>query len=103
MDLADAVRAAGEGATLAIRARPRASRSAIVGLVEDGRGVAVEIALAAPPVDGAANAALLIFLSEVLGLPRKALRVARGEGSRHKLVAIDADRGAVLACLADLV
>ncbi len=103
MDLADAVRETNGGATLAVRAKPRASRSAVIGVVEDGRGVALEIALAAPPVDGAANAALVAFLATALGLPRKAVRVTRGAGSRHKLVMIDAEAVAVLACLADLV
>lgn len=47
---------------------------------------ALEVALAAPPVDGAANEELVRLLAKVLGIPKRAVRIATGEGSRYKLV-----------------
>lgn len=63
---------------------PKASRSAVIG-VYAGR---LKIALAAPPVDGAANAALLRFLADALGIAKRQVTLLRGEHSRQKTVAI---------------
>lgn len=91
-------------ALVAVRAKPRASRSKVVGLVTEPDGaVALDVAVAAPPVDGAANAEIVAFLAGVLGVPRRAVRVVRGEASRHKVLAVDASPAAVLARLAELV
>lgn len=69
-----------------VRAQPRASRTAIAG-VHDG---ALKVQLQAPPVDGAANEALLAWLArEVLGIPTRQVRLVRGDTSRDKLVAVD--------------
>lgn len=68
-----------------VHAKPRARRSAVVG-VADGK---LEVALGAPPVDGAANEALVELLADVLGLPKRAVSILRGGSSRHKLVAVD--------------
>lgn len=70
---------------LEVRAKPRAKKSRVVS-VAVGR---VEVALAAPPVDGAANEELIRFLSDVLGVPTRMLTLLRGEASRTKLVAIE--------------
>ena len=67
-----------------IHAKPRATKSTIRG-VKDG---ALEVALAAPPVDGAANAELVRFLADELGIPKRDVRLLRGEGARTKLVEI---------------
>jgi uncharacterized protein (TIGR00251 family) len=67
-----------------IHAKPRASKSALRG-VKDG---ALEVALAAPPVDGAANEELVRFLAAALGIARRDVRLLRGEGARTKLVEI---------------
>ena len=69
---------------LPVHAKPRAKKSKVVG----ERGDAVEIALAAPPVDGAANEELVRFLAEVLGLAKRDVELVRGDTSREKLVAI---------------
>jgi len=71
-----------EGVSLLVLVQPRAWRTRIVG-AHDGR---LKIALAAPPVDGEANAALLSFLSERLGLKRSALSIEEGATSRRKRV-----------------
>lgn len=67
-----------------VHAKPRAKKSRVVG----DRGDAIEIALAAPPVDGAANEELIRFLSRVLDVAKREIQLVRGESSREKLVAI---------------
>ena len=70
---------------LTIHAKPRAKKSRVVAAA----GLTAEVALAAPPVDGAANDELVRFLAEVLDVKKRDLRIAVGEGSRHKLVDVD--------------
>jgi uncharacterized protein len=53
------------------------------------RGDAILIRLNAPPVDGAANEALIAFLSDALGVPRRNIRLIAGEKSRDKRVRIE--------------
>lgn len=65
--------------------QPRASRTGLAGR----HGGALKVRLAAPPVDGAANEALVRFLAELLGVPRSAVRLERGATGRSKLVAVD--------------
>ncbi|MFQ5689134.1 MAG: DUF167 domain-containing protein [Gemmatimonadota bacterium] len=67
-----------------VRVQPRASRTEIAGPYEDG----VKVRLAAPPVEGAANEALLRFLSKRLRVPRSSVRIVRGGRSRDKLVEV---------------
>jgi uncharacterized protein (TIGR00251 family) len=70
---------------LQIRVIPRSPRTRVDGM----RGDAVLIRLAAPPVDGAANDALVAFLAGALGVPRHAVRIVAGARSRDKRVAVD--------------
>lgn len=72
------------GVTIPIRAVPRASRNEVDGVAEG----ALRVRLAAPPVEGAANKALVAFLSEVLGVPKRAVEIATGERGRRKLVRV---------------
>jgi uncharacterized protein (TIGR00251 family) len=74
----------GGAAVLEVLVVPRASRTRVVG-EHDGR---LRIQLAAPPVDGAANAALVDLLAEALGVRRADVVVARGETGRRKTVRI---------------
>jgi uncharacterized protein (TIGR00251 family) len=67
-----------------VHAKPRAKKSRIVGV----RGEALEVALAAPPVDGAANDELVRLLSKVLGVPKRSVEIVRGQASHKKLVAV---------------
>jgi uncharacterized protein (TIGR00251 family) len=72
------------GVVLRIRLQPRASRDRLVGL----HGAALKIALTAPPVEGAANAALLAFTATFFQVPRAAVSLLSGEKSRDKHVLI---------------
>jgi hypothetical protein len=67
---------------LELLVQPRASRTRVVG-EHDGR---LKIQLAAPPVEGAANAALLAFVAETLGLRRADVALLAGETGRRKRV-----------------
>jgi uncharacterized protein (TIGR00251 family) len=68
------------GCQLAIRVVPRAGRTSIAG----ERGGALLVRVAAPPVEGAANEALVSLLAEVLGVPRRFVSIEAGERSREK-------------------
>jgi uncharacterized protein len=72
-------------ATLTLRIIPRAGRTAFAGR----RGDAIVVRLAAAPVDGAANDALIAFLAASFGCPRRSISIVSGEKSRDKRVRID--------------
>ena len=72
------------GVRFAVRVQPRASKNEVAGI----HGSALKIRLQAPPVDGAANAALVSFLADLLGVSRRAVRIISGESSRDKIVEI---------------
>jgi uncharacterized protein len=72
------------GLTFSIRVQPNASRSKIVG----AHGDAVKVALAAPPVDGKANAECVRFLAEFFGVRRADVEIIAGLASRTKLVRV---------------
>ena len=73
-------------ARLTIRVVPRASRDEVIGFQADG---ALRVRLAAPPVEGRANEALVRFLAERLGVPRSRVSLVTGAASRTKIVAIE--------------
>ena len=72
----------GEGVTLRLHIQPGAKKTEVVGL----HGEALKIRLAAPPVDGKANACLIAFLADRLGVARAAISLLSGESSRAKRV-----------------
>lgn len=72
------------GVLLEILVQPRASRTRVVG-EHDGR---LKIQLAAPPVDGEANAALVEFLAGALHVRKGDVAIARGDTGRRKTVRI---------------
>lgn len=74
-----------KGSALAIRVTPRASKNEISEILSDGT---VKIRLTAPPVEGKANAALIAFLAEVIGVPQSKIEIVAGETGRDKLVSI---------------
>ncbi len=74
-----------DGVELTLLIQPRASRTRVVG-EHDGM---LKIQLAAPPVDGEANAALLEFLAKQLGVPRRQVTLVSGDTSRRKRVRVE--------------
>jgi uncharacterized protein (TIGR00251 family) len=76
--------------TLQIQARPGAKLTAVVGIHGDGAAARLKIALAAPPVDGKANAVLRAFLADAFGVAERKVTLLRGESGRKKLVRIEA-------------
>ena len=76
------------GCLIHIYATPRASRTQVAGL-HDGM---LKIQIAAPPVDGAANDALLAFLALSLQLPKKALRLLSGQSSKRKTILAEGEK-----------
>ena len=75
---------AASGTVLDVRVTPRAGRTEAVGW----QGGALVIRLAAPPVDGAANEALLSFLARLLDVPARTVTMAGGARSRRKRVRV---------------
>jgi hypothetical protein len=73
------------GSAIAIRVTPRASSNKIAEVLNDGT---VKIHLAAPPVDNEANDKLIVFLSEVLSVPKSHIEIVAGMTGRDKLVSI---------------
>ena len=73
-----------EGAVLTVQVVPRSSRNEIVGIHSD----ALRIRIKAPPVEGAANAALVAFLAKTLGVPRSQVEILSGHSSRRKTVLV---------------
>jgi hypothetical protein len=73
-----------DGVLISVKVRPRASANEI------GRPLGSELCVkvTAPPVDAAANEALVRLLAQVLDWPRNRVELARGHTSRHKVVKI---------------
>ena len=74
----------GEVITLTLHIQPGAKRTEVSGL----HGDALKIRLAAPPIEGRANEALLKFIAESFGVPLRQVELKQGGQSRHKVVAI---------------
>jgi uncharacterized protein (TIGR00251 family) len=82
----------GDGVRFDVRVQPRASRSEIAGEY----GEALKVRLSAPPVDGAANDALIDLLARELGVGKRDVRIVSGASSRTKTVEVaGADESAV--------
>ena len=79
------IRSTPDGVEITVHVIPRAGTSALAG----SRDGALLVRLAAPPVEGAANAELLRFLAGLLDLPRRAVRIAYGQRSRRKRVIVE--------------
>ena len=75
----------GDRVRFAVRAQPRASRTEVSG----AHGGAIKIRLKAAPVEGAANAELIAFLSKRLCVSKGAVIIVKGQGSRDKLIEVE--------------
>jgi uncharacterized protein (TIGR00251 family) len=82
MNLPTFLHAHPDGALLAIKLQPRAS----VNQLGEPLGAELRIKVTAPPVDAAANEALVRLLAETLDCPRNRVELLRGHTSRHKTV-----------------
>ena len=80
---------------LSVYVQPRASKNEIAGL-HDG---VLKVRLTAPPVEGAANEALIRLIAEVLGVPRRQVSVVAGSSGRRKILQIEGVSAAQLAAL----
>ncbi len=74
------LRAQVDGVLLSVKLQPRASKNEICGMLGDE----LKIKVTAPPVDAAANQALVEFLARQLDCPRGKVELIRGHASRHK-------------------
>lgn len=70
------------GVVLKLRVQPGAKHAKVIG----PHGDQLKVAVAAPPVDGKANEALLVWLSKILGVKRANLSIVSGQSSRDKRV-----------------
>jgi uncharacterized protein len=73
----------------AIRVKPNARRTAVGGRWDGPGGPALVVAVAAPAVDGKANAAVTAALAATFGVRRARVRIVSGERSREKIVEVD--------------
>jgi uncharacterized protein len=73
------------GVRIRLRVQPRAARTEVVGR----HGDALRVRVTAPPVDGAANQALVRLLADRLGVPRGTVQVVAGETGRNKIIAVE--------------
>jgi uncharacterized protein len=81
------------GAAVTVHVTPKSRKNEISGILPDGT---LKVRLTAPPVEGAANKALLELLSKVLGVRESALEIIGGEKGRDKIVSVvDLDSSAV--------
>lgn len=78
------ITAAPDGITIKVRVIPRAAKSGLAGTRDD----AILVRLNAPPVEGAANDELVRVLSDLLGVPKRAVAIMAGERARSKIVRI---------------
>jgi uncharacterized protein (TIGR00251 family) len=87
---------AADALTIDVLVVPRASRAAVGPMVGDR----LRVAVSAPPVDGAANAAVVEVLAEAFGVRRRDVTIVRGERGRRKTVRIEGATAATLQRLA---
>jgi len=92
------------GLRLTVRLTPRGGRDALGGIREDQAGQAQLLArVASPPVDGAANAALIKLVAKSLGVPKSAVSLTAGETARVKTLAIAGDPASLERALEALI
>lgn len=91
------MRETNDGVSFAVRVSTHAGRTQFTGVMGEGTDAVFKIALAAPPVEGRANEALISYLAEMLDVPRSAVEVTSGEHSRNKIVRVKGRSAAQVA------
>ena len=71
-----------------MRVAPRASRTAVIGVLGEGADAAVKIALQAPPLKGRANAALVEFVAKWLAVRHADVTIVAGDRGRNKVILV---------------
>lgn len=75
-----------QGAALTVRVTPRARRNEFAGILDDGT---LRVRIAAPPVEGKANVALVEFLAQVLRVRKSRIEIVAGQKGLDKILAIE--------------
>jgi uncharacterized protein (TIGR00251 family) len=73
-----------DGVELSVRLTPRGGRDGVTGVTDHGGQPCLTVRVAAPPVEGAANAALILWLAKALRLPRSQVTLIAGDKARVK-------------------
>jgi uncharacterized protein (TIGR00251 family) len=92
-----------DGLRLKVRLTPKASVAGILGIAGEADGVALKIAVKAPPEAGKANDALLSLVAELLDLRRRDVTLALGATNRRKLVHVAGDPAALARRLEEVL
>jgi len=82
------VRDTPSGATIPIRVQPGAKKTAITGIYSEGETAAIKLSMAAPPIEGRANEAVIEFFAELFGVPKRQVIILFGETSRSKVIQV---------------
>ena len=88
------IRETSEGILLAVRAQPGAKKTAITGVYGEGPSAQLKVAVHAPPLEGRANEALVVFLATFCSIPKNRVELVAGAHSRSKVFVL---RGLALA------
>lgn len=78
-----------------VRVSPRASRARIEGVGQGPRGLALKVAVTAPPADGEANEAVIALMAKAWLLPKSAFTISSGAAARDKTIRIAGDGAAI--------
>ncbi len=79
------IKARGSAVRFSVHVQPRSSRTGVDGM----HGDALRVRVHAPPVEGAANEAVIEVIADALGVHRRAVRIVSGDASRTKVVEVD--------------
>jgi len=93
MSLPSCIQVRADGVWIALKVQPRASRNEVGAVV----GGALKVKVTAPPVDSAANEAVLRLLADVLDCPRNAVQLVRGATARNKVIGVTGLTGEAIA------
>lgn len=84
-------RADDAGLTLTLRVSPKASRSAIIGVMQTADGQALKVAVTSPPDKGRANESVIALLSKAFGIAKRDVTLISGATDRRKVIHLHGD------------